>query len=342
MKTKTVKGSPTTDRWLNEIDLEITSIENDPETDNLSHRKASVSVLKILRKTINEIIKIDGYHHMSMMEIASFLFSFAYQKPISEIKDLDSEWILKPNHDDHMMIYQSIRCPSLSKYVNLITGEVTYSDSDRIQCYGVASFPIYGFFSVLTNSIINEMFPITMPYLPNPFGEKIRVIVDGHLYNYKNDSFDTVAILYCMHPYGIRREINRYFKMSEKPRFGWIQIGKFEYLWRKFFKISYERQGRIRQKMFKRQPKIVDKKKKDAEQEFFKNQPSGCVGTIPIPEGMFTNNGTKCSHCDSVHEDPDCHEHVVTYYADGKLYFTEIIRPSSLSNIEFGKDSRKE
>ena len=52
--------------------------------------------------------------------------------------------------------------------------------------------------------------------------------------------------------------------------------------------------------------------------------------------------GTKCSYCDSIHEDPDYHEEVVTYYADGKPYFTEIIRPSSLSNIEFGKDSRKE
>ena len=158
MKTKTVKGSPTTDRWLNEIDLEITSIENDPETDNLSHRKACVPVLKILRKTINEIIKIDGYHHMSMMEIASFCRSLAYQKPISEIKDVDSERVLKLNPGNFItMIYQSIRCPSLFKYVNLNTGKVTYSDFDRVQCYSADFLPIYGFFSVLTNSIINEI-----------------------------------------------------------------------------------------------------------------------------------------------------------------------------------------
>lgn len=58
--------------------------------------------------------------------------------------------------------------------------------------------------------IYDEMYPITMPYMPN---DKPDVIVcDELLTDRKNGDFDTIAILYIKRSDGEKVEVNLYFK----------------------------------------------------------------------------------------------------------------------------------
>lgn len=109
-------------------------------------------------------------------------------------------------------------------------GKVTYDDINR------ATFidnETGAWHSGLTDCIIDEMFPISLPYAPtehyNVYGEEI-------LTDSKNGDFDTIAINYIVvQPRGERIEVNRYFKDPENEdeieRYpGWVEIYKDEWV----------------------------------------------------------------------------------------------------------------
>lgn len=76
--------------------------------------------------------------------------------------------------------------------------------------------------------IYNEMFPLTMPYMPS---NKSDVIVcDELLTDRKNGDFDTLAVLSIQRSNGEKVEVNRYFKEGEKS---FIEISPEEYEERK-------------------------------------------------------------------------------------------------------------
>ena len=61
----------------------------------------------------------------------------------------------------------------------------------------------------LVSDIINELFPITMPYMPenNPY----KVYCMECLSDKANGDYDTVGVFYAITPDGTRVEINRFF-----------------------------------------------------------------------------------------------------------------------------------
>lgn len=61
--------------------------------------------------------------------------------------------------------------------------------------------------------IYNEMYPLTLPYMPNSRPDVI--VCDELLTDRKNGDCDTLAILYIKKADGERVEVNRYFKESE-------------------------------------------------------------------------------------------------------------------------------
>jgi len=79
----------------------------------------------------------------------------------------------------------------------------------------------------LVQDIMDEMFPITMPYYP---GKVTKFVCQDFLTDKKNEDFDTVGVFYCVKPDGKRVEINRYYKSIES---GWEEITIKEYLERK-------------------------------------------------------------------------------------------------------------
>ena len=152
-------------------------------------------------------------------------------KPLTPIEDTPDMWndISDRNVEEGYVCFQCKRMSSLFKYV-YTDGTVKYRDIYR--CHGVdINNPDYTFSTGLVTKIIDEMFPIAMPYSP---GKAMAVYCEDFLTDKKNGDFDTRGIFYAINPDGEKIEINRFFKESED---GWDEIDETEYNERKLIKI---------------------------------------------------------------------------------------------------------
>lgn len=114
------------------------------------------------------------------------------------------------------------RMSSLFKYV-YADGSVKYRDINRF-CGVNVDNPDVSYHSGLIDRVMEEKFPIIMPYFPE--SKPFCVYCEEFLTDRKNGDFDTVGILYVIKPDGERVEINRYFKEGERD---FIEIAPCEY-----------------------------------------------------------------------------------------------------------------
>lgn len=105
-------------------------------------------------------------------------------------------------------------------------GEVKYSDTDRVSCINIDN-PNVEWHMGLVTRIVNEMFPITMPYMPE--NQPFKVYCKELLTDRKNGDFDSVAIYYVIKPDGERVDIDRYFKEGSENEEPWTEISKGEW-----------------------------------------------------------------------------------------------------------------
>lgn len=168
----------------------------------------------------------DGYSGFSIGMTKYILNRLIDHKCLTPIEDTDDVWnevtesFGCPEKDD---IYQCNRMSSLFKYVSGNDGTIRYSDVDR--CYGInVDNPGASYHSGLIDKIMDELFPITMPYFPA--STKFEVMCEKFLTDRKNGDFDTVGMLYAIIPDGTRVELNRYFKEGEDD---FIEITPDEY-----------------------------------------------------------------------------------------------------------------
>ena len=118
----------------------------------------------------------------------------------------------------------TIQCPKKSSLFKEIysDGKVIYNDIERVCCECIDNSS--SFYSNQVTRIIDEMFPITMPYYPTV--KPYRVMTQDFLVDESMGDFDTRAVFYVVTPGNERIEINRYFKEDKN---GWIEISKNEY-----------------------------------------------------------------------------------------------------------------
>lgn len=165
----------------------------------------------------------DGHSGFSIEVTAFILNRLIFGMPLTPIEDTDDIWsrsFTDSNGDKHC---QCERMPSLFKCVHP-NGTITYSDNNRIICYSIDNSEI-SYHSSLVSRVINEMFPITMPYYPNI--NTYKVYCEEFLSDELNGDFDTVGIFYVIDPNGNKVEINRYFKEGENHSF--VEIDEDEY-----------------------------------------------------------------------------------------------------------------
>ena len=148
-------------------------------------------------------------------------------KPLTPIEDTDDVWNKCCwEKDNGVKIYQCRRMSSFFKYV-YPNGTIKYSDNDRVIGINIDS-PNVEWHMGLASKIIDEMYPITMPYIPAD--KPYKVFCEEFLTDPKNGDFDTVGVFYVVKPDGERVEINRFFKEGQK---GFIEIDAEEYHERK-------------------------------------------------------------------------------------------------------------
>ena len=179
-------------------------------------------------KAFNSLLE-DGHSGASISLTKHVLVRLIEGKPLTPIEDTDDIWTILDTTAD-CTTYQCKRMTSLFKKV-YSDGTIKYNDINGSYCVNInnSSDTFHGGF---IQNIIDEMFPITMPYWP---GKPIAVYCEDFLSDWNNGDFDTIGIIYAIKPDGERIDIYRYFKESIR---GWDEITVSEYKDRKQMSID--------------------------------------------------------------------------------------------------------
>jgi hypothetical protein len=171
----------------------------------------------------------DGHSGMSFSFTRSILTRLMEGLPLTPIQDEDFKeeencYGELPEGLAKRGLKSDIQCSRMSSLFRKETldGEVTYHDLNRSVCVDVENpSDLYGSGA---DRVVDELFPITMPYYPQP--GRYKVYVQTFLTDKKNGDFDTKGILYIETPSGKKVDVNRF--MTEKDG-KWIDITKEEY-----------------------------------------------------------------------------------------------------------------
>lgn len=185
------------------------------------------SCYKSALKAYNSLME-DEHSGMSFSFTREILERLMRHEPLTPITDDDFEGgnLIYSDEDlASMGLKSEIQCPRMSNLFRKETldGKVIYSDVDRAYCVNVED-PSDTFSCGMDTNIVDEMFPIQMPYFPEK--GQYELYVQTFLTDKKNGDFDTHGILYLITPEGKRIDINRYY--TEKNR-EMVEISKEEY-----------------------------------------------------------------------------------------------------------------
>lgn len=183
----------------------------------------------------------DGHSGFSIGITKHILNRLIDGKPLTPIEDTNDTWN-RERIDAHSE-YTSYQCKRMSSLFKQVynDGHIEYKDVNRVIAYDVDD-PDLTYHTGLADNIVNEMYPITMPYMP--YDKSFKMCFETFLTDKKHGDFDTKAVLYLTKPDGERVEINRYFRepesdVEEKHTYhGWIEISKEEYEERKAKRID--------------------------------------------------------------------------------------------------------
>ena len=171
-------------------------------------------------KAFNSLME-DGHSGASIGFTKQILNRLIDGKPLTPIEDTEDVWNECVHTDGEYTTYQCKRMSSLFKDV-YPDGSVKYSDTDRVIGIDIDNNSTWS--SSFIRDMIDEMYPITMPYSG---GDPYKVYIQDCLYDPKNGDYDTRAILHIKTPNNKIIRVNRYFKESDS---GFIEIDWKEYM----------------------------------------------------------------------------------------------------------------
>lgn len=169
-----------------------------------------------------EVLCKQGHSGMSICFTKQILNRLIDNKPLTPIEDTEDVWNLVDRRDGKVM-YQCKRMSSLFKTV-YEDGTVRFSDNDSCVCVDIKTGSTYH--SGLVHRLYEEMYPITLPYMPPNTPDLIYC--EDLLTDPKNGDFDTVGVYHIKKPNGDKVEVNRWFKEADTET-GWEEIRIAEY-----------------------------------------------------------------------------------------------------------------
>lgn len=175
----------------------------------------------------------DNHSGMSFGITRNILIRLMDGNTLTPIEDTEDVWNEVYSGREIAKSYQCKRKSSLFKDV-YEDGTVKYSDNDRYYCKNIETGCTYSF--GLVRHIVDEMFPITMPYMPDrPW--KVNCI--DFLTDKENGDFDTCAIFNIEKSDEIV-DVNRFFKCDDGIDEEWVEISKEDFEKRKNRRIDIE------------------------------------------------------------------------------------------------------
>lgn len=128
-------------------------------------------------------------------------------KVLMPIEDVDEDWNFITRQADGTCVYRSSRMDSLLKFI-YPDGTVSFSDINRCTYVDIDTGSSYQDDLVLR--VIDEMYPIIMPYYPD--NNPIFVWGTDFIVDERSINSGTVGLFYAVMPSGEKVTINRYFK----------------------------------------------------------------------------------------------------------------------------------
>ena len=157
----------------------------------------------------------DGHSGLSIKITQNLLNRLINGQPLQPIEDKDfvqdpnmpqdSEEYLKENNLKSEI--QCPRMPSLFRYEHL-DGKIEYHDVNRAYCFNIDN-PHITYTSHLCK-IIDELYPITMPYFPSV--NKYKIAVENRLHDKSLGDYDLIRIVYIIKPNSEKEIINRCYQ----------------------------------------------------------------------------------------------------------------------------------
>lgn len=170
----------------------------------------------------------DGHSGISFNITKNILIHLMNELPLTPIEDTDDVWSDIADTSGlkgEKVNYQCKRRLSLFKYI-YDDGTIIYRDHRRITAVDINNQNVT-YSSGLSNKIYDEMFPITMPYMPELPAKMLR---EDFLYDSNNGDFDTIGLFKIIKPNGETIDVNRFFKETNRE---WVEINETEYYERK-------------------------------------------------------------------------------------------------------------
>ena len=167
----------------------------------------------------------DGHSGASIHITHGILNRLIDMKPLTAIEDIPEVWndISMWKSDEGIVEqYQCKRMSSLFKDI-YDDGTVKFTDVNRVSCIDIDN-PIVSWHSRLGDNIVDELFPIEMPYYPT--NDPYKLYMEDFLLDPENGDFDTQGFFYLITPDGDRVEVNKFYKAQDDE---WVEIGVEEY-----------------------------------------------------------------------------------------------------------------
>lgn len=207
-------------KWLEWADNEIDLARDDDSEE-------SVELYSTARVMYHTLIHDWWKHGYSMEKVLEILQHLSVHETLTPITEENADWKNVSATKYSPQVQQSRRYSSLFKETNS-DGVATYNDISRVICQD-ANDPKMTWFNGFVTHLVDEYFPITLPYIPHE-SKPIRVKVVEGLSNEENGDFDTMAVQTIIEP-STKTILNvcRYFK-SDKYDFNWEEIDYHTYL----------------------------------------------------------------------------------------------------------------
>lgn len=164
--------------------------------------KCAESAMKVFESLLE-----DGHSGFSISVTKNILNRLIDGKVLTPIEDTPDIWNAPYDYGKGYKTYQCKRMTSLFKHV-YDDGTINYTDVDR--CVGIPiENPKSSYTSGRLRKIVDEYFPIRMPYYPKD--NQYKIYTDDFLYNKDGGDFDCEAFYYMITPEGERIELNRFY-----------------------------------------------------------------------------------------------------------------------------------
>lgn len=179
------------------------------------------SCYKSALKAYESLMK-GGHSGMSWSFTAGILKRMLDGLPLTPITEEDFEGAERVDDRLDKQVTQCPRMSSLFQY-KADDGTMTYTDVDRRYCFDI-EFPD-DTFSSAQDRIVDELFPITLPYYPS--GKKYRVGVRSFLCDVKNGDYDHTVVEHIITPDNERIEVGKYYREEGNEM---VEITKEQFL----------------------------------------------------------------------------------------------------------------